>query len=574
MLVVFSENLNSTNSTESAIFPKNIQSAPTTEKYTPASLIQDKNLSDYSIKIAGNDEADLFTECKEAEPEKIFEFFQRKLLEFAFSKENFHYFADGILRAVEKLIENHGERKNLQGLKTHISKFLKADKESTKEYKINQEKFIKSCKNLIKDLYKKAEDDGVSKKDIDHAFLVHAPNNAPNSWGPMQYTNKYLLPDKNKIDFKLNLTPVSVKDTNETGNGITSNDKKSKHLRNCWIQKVSYHNNSSFGFIRNACTNGKKEATEELLAANLKAYPSLVDKLQNGQGSKDNPIPLKLANIQLLSPNLFGGDKNLHSKQMKAITKLQNEKSVELKVDDKSVWVRLESPFLFNFGSNRQHFNQFLNPIFSKCKAENTEPMKNLLGADIANKKNSQNAKLQKFYKSKKGTSTIIDGMNFADGDIEKAAEFFGKDSAVGKYLTDSNNSDKDRKIVFCLAAQIADIWSNDLYYKNSSNPYAIQERLMVILYKLGYSVSINCKSGKDRTGILASYVLPFVVQVENGYIIEPYADITPEQKINILQSMYTSLLITKFNTLLVGFVGTASKVIEKTFGNTKLAKI
>jgi hypothetical protein len=87
-------------------------------------------------------------------------------------------------------------------------------------------------------------------------------------------------------------------------------------------------------------------------------------------------------------------------------------------------------------------------------------------------------------------------------------------------------HSDRDREIVLRLALQIAEIWRSGSYNNNPTNPYAIQERLAVLTHMLGYSVAINCKSGKDRTGIVSAGASTLAAEIAmNGphNIPQPY---------------------------------------------------
>ncbi|MDR1401533.1 MAG: hypothetical protein LBI81_01060 [Puniceicoccales bacterium] len=532
----------------------------------PAKNIFDTD-SSQTLENKINELADAENIQVDAKLKEILDLSVKARKEFAFSQEKFHYFANAILCAANKLIENHSNSPSLQNFKNGISEFLKKDNDT--KHNAVPEKFIQACKKMKKDLFEQAKADEISKTEINEAFFVHAPNTVEGSWNPIEYSCNLLANTSTHRVFQ-KLTPIFVKDKNEEFRGRTSNEESGEHLRNCWTQEVSIEETSAENtmtkpalvFTRSACTNGKDKATKELLAAIVTTDPSFDTTTEY---SAENPFTLKLSSIQLLSPNSFAGDKDLHSKQINGIKAQAEKESTELEVNGKKIFVKIEKPLLFNFGSNWQHFSVLLSPIFSKCKEENTPPMEALLGTDIANKRNNKNKNLQKIYKEIKGSNTAINGMNLTSA----AIGFFGNDCIVGKYLSDEKNSPQDKKIVFCLAAQIANIWHEDLYFKESSNPYAIQEILMILSHKLGYNVSINCKSGKDRTGMLASCVSALAFLLGKGYIGEPFG-ITLEQRINISQSMFPSLLVTTYNTLFTGFK--SSNLLQGTLGDSALA--
>jgi phosphatidylinositol-4,5-bisphosphate 4-phosphatase len=92
--------------------------------------------------------------------------------------------------------------------------------------------------------------------------------------------------------------------------------------------------------------------------------------------------------------------------------------------------------------------------------------------------------------------------------------------------LDNAEVSDADKRVVLQLALQVAYLENSGQCRKNSSNPYAIQSRLCLLLYKLGVAVAYNCKSGKDRTGVnnLEINALAMETVLSGGLVPDPYA--------------------------------------------------
>lgn len=74
----------------------------------------------------------------------------------------------------------------------------------------------------------------------------------------------------------------------------------------------------------------------------------------------------------------------------------------------------------------------------------------------------------------------------------------------VGNFLSNpfiQNDALKNR--VYELATQIVDIYNKGAYASMGNEPYKIVTRLAYMCYLMGMKVAFNCKSGKDRTGMM-----------------------------------------------------------------------
>ncbi|WP_158228999.1 type III secretion system effector inositol phosphate phosphatase [Chitinimonas sp. BJB300] len=70
----------------------------------------------------------------------------------------------------------------------------------------------------------------------------------------------------------------------------------------------------------------------------------------------------------------------------------------------------------------------------------------------------------------------------------------------VGEYLQD-NPHNRDR--VLELARQLKTIWADKSHHKDGGEPYKGAQRVAMLAFEIGAVSCSNCKSGKDRTGML-----------------------------------------------------------------------
>jgi hypothetical protein len=252
---------------------------------------------------------------------------------------------------------------------------------------------------------------------------------------------------------------------------------------------------------------------------------------------------------------------------MKGFQKLSNaEQPIALNIpapDGETVYVRFEPPLLFNFGSNLQQFNPIIRNVFSKSmRKENAASMKALLGNTLG---------APNIAKSKQKTENNFDPKSIDWNKKEKYDEEKKafENSLVGKFLG-SNASAEDKKIVAQLAYQIADIWQSKAYETNASNPYAIQSRLALLTYKLGLSTTLNCKSGKDRTGVANVEInhLALEIAAHNGIVPDPYV-LNDCEKLN-LSEMVTKSGVNHVTRACTGLAG-MKIVLSKRLGFTSI---
>jgi phosphatidylinositol-4,5-bisphosphate 4-phosphatase len=367
-------------------------------------------------------------------------------------------------------------------------------------------------------------------------YYPQALNNNAVGWKTFQQTVPLITERGTAAQFASTLKPAnqmgcfSYLGDNGKPSGVSSTDRNTPHAMNLWeTQVTSPDGQPLFQAIRHGCTRGQESASEEILTACLAqkfGMEELTSRKQERRGTQNNPFPLQLANMQLMTPGGalgIGTDKSLPQKQMEAFRELASrEQPIKLIIptpNGREIFVKLKSPLLFNFGVNLQQFSAATRATLVKdISKKNTQSMETLLGRNII-----ENASIK---------PENFDPRNI---NLNHEKDVFPDDSLVGEFLR-SDASDEQKKIVVQLAHQIADIWRSDQYQTNATEPYAIQSRIALLTYQLGLSTTFNCKSGKDRTGIANIEInhLATETAMNGGIVPVPYQSLDGRARLNL----------------------------------------
>ena len=121
------------------------------------------------------------------------------------------------------------------------------------------------------------------------------------------------------------------------------------------------------------------------------------------------------------------------------------------------------------------------------------------------------------------------------------------------------------------LGQQVKQIWRENSYREEGQDPYKMVSRLSALLYILDGSPVINCKSGKDRTGMHDSATKSLLATAElHGNVRAP--DLPPDGQSRRIQTAFAlhggSLHMQRYNTGLPGYktegVPSLMKLMEK----------
>ena len=391
-------------------------------------------------------------------------------------------------------------------------------------------------------------------------------------------------------------TPIGNYFEYEDGkHGISSRSANtSKHAANVWINKVEAGEGDKnkkplFSAVRFANTRGKKTATKELLLAMaLQSCNFNTQTLFNT--SQNKPYKFSVSNIQLLSPTSnflkkFGFDGDMPFKQMDRIKKLCNgdqiieysngiKRPIYLKPD--------KDPVLFNFGSNDVHYSKFLSLLTNKSKTykRNLESMQTLFGKNFEKDENfPKDSKVgmylanadtaeEKVTKAKELTEAAKEA-------IRKAKETKNDEvaKAAAKKAKAAKEAANNKEIVETLSRQIVNMWKETKGNGYNDDRFGIQSRLSVLLYYLGYQVSFNCKSGKDRTGIMAVESNFIVQKINSTGKVPDYKKGLDDEDKKLLRELYKASGIDQITSSCTGFRGTKISEVNRIGDTTGASK-
>ncbi len=378
--------------------------------------------------------------------------------------------------------------------------------ESSKEKIVN----ILKSRNVSRDLtYKNCQ--------------IKALNYDSNSWKKIEKSIKIKGKNGQNINATISSTPASelgIYTNLKKGQGISSNNRNTDHAMNLWKTEVKTDNGETlFKGLRHGNTRGKESATKEIiLAAALDQYG--LEKLQNS--SEKDVFEVKMGNVQLITDSIIG-DGNLGELQKDSFNNLAG-KIFEIEIKDKDnshkkIRLKLKQPILVNFGMNAQYY-ALDGSLTRSSKGMNSEAFNKLFGENIMKKLK------EKFSKKK---------------EIEKIQKFDFKESEfggeVGNFLKDTSEKNSlNKKKVVNLSNQILYIWVSTNGRGNKENPSAMQTRLAALIFLIGYSISFNCKSGKDRTGALSAEINDLILTMEanDGEPPKPYGKLSDEEKLQL----------------------------------------
>ncbi|WP_337882954.1 type III secretion system effector inositol phosphate phosphatase [Chromobacterium haemolyticum] len=256
-------------------------------------------------------------------------------------------------------------------------------------------------------------------------------------------------------------------------NGVCSaSTTETRHAANLWLSELKDDaDQTRFKGIRHGILSpygvedaqqrqaGALQRATEVATAALFSQPGTLQQALAG-----DTVTLRLTSTALVTPGL-GGESGMLRDQIgawRALTSAPQPLTLQIKNADgelQSVRVNLEVA-AFNFGVNELALK--LGMGHKESDKLNLEALHQLLGPDL-----------------KPGT---------APG------------GWVGDYLA-QNPANKQQ--VEIMALQLQEIWAKQSHRSDSGEPYKAAQRVAMLAFEIGAVPCWNCKSGKDRTGML-----------------------------------------------------------------------
>ncbi|EOE0524798.1 inositol phosphate phosphatase SopB [Providencia stuartii] len=292
-------------------------------------------------------------------------------------------------------------------------------------------------------------------------------------------------------------------DNSYKGKGICSKSaEETTHAVNLWLSEVKDNNQSTlFSGIRHgvlspyalpersaARLQGAKNRAKEVVMAALFAKPELYKRALNHE-----EVTLRIASTSLLT--YLGKEKGMLDDQVAAWKMLNNDGVIKLNIKNEKgeaqeVKVKLDIA-IFNFGVNELAFS--IPKVISQNDNLNKTALAKILGPNYL-------------------INNEVGGW-------------------VGHYLSEHPHASNRYKVEE-LCQQIKEIWKKKSYRYDGNEPYKIAQRIAMLAYEIGAVPCWNCKSGKDRTGMLDAEIKREAINYHQGYrLSKPGAKLTNEEK-------------------------------------------
>ncbi|EMN4129210.1 MULTISPECIES: inositol phosphate phosphatase SopB [Providencia] len=445
----------------------------------------------------------------------------------------FNVSADGLKSISEELNElSHGENRLLnpkeinkaKGFKKYLIRFIHNEMQGH-NHKISLEEVKVLFNNEFKDILNSNE------WKIVETELVY---------GNKKYS--FVLIPASKMKYN-NADNDIFYDCSYQNKGICSKSSdETVHAVNLWVSDVKDdQQNSLFTGIRHGVLSpfslpegsflrkeGAKNRAKEVVIAALYSKPELYKKALNNE-----VVTLRISSTSLLT--YMFGETSMLDDQIFAWDSLNNDPFVHLNIRDekgdlKQVKIKLDIAIL-NFGVNELSLSM-INRV--------SDGISDRLSSCITYKKNN-------LHQLNKSALEKIMGDDYLENN------HLG--GWVGNYLSENPHADNRHKIEI-LCQQIRDIWKNSSYNKDANEPYKMAQRIVMLTYEIDAVPCWNCKSGKDRTGMLDAEIKRETLSYhQNKHLGKPSSKLISEES-QLFQDVLLqsgNLQIQEYNTGLVG---------------------
>ncbi|MES2741359.1 MAG: inositol phosphate phosphatase SopB [Pseudomonadota bacterium] len=330
--------------------------------------------------------------------------------------------------------------------------------------------------------------------------------NLPSAQGPTRYAST-LTPAA-----QMKLGEHNIFETDYHGQGVACGSTKStNHATNLWLSEfhaadgqplfrgVRHGICSPYGLKnKTARQSGALNRAREVATAAL-----FLDQHKLERALQGETVALQLSSTSLVTAVNIAGETEgrQFGEQLKAWHTLGAQQPCVLPIRDgngvlRQVKVKLEVA-AFNFGVNEAALN--LKVGWGDADKQNKQALHTLLGDELH------------------------------PGGIEGGW--------VGRYLS-AQPAHPNAALVAQLSGQIRAIWDHKSHRSDGGEPYKMAQRIAMLSHEIGVVPCYNCKSGKDRTGMLDSELKREAVQLHQGAgLSSPGEKLDPQQQ-NLLRAV------------------------------------
>ncbi|MDR1366823.1 MAG: hypothetical protein LBJ13_02875 [Puniceicoccales bacterium] len=227
-----------------------------------------------------------------------------------FSAENARHYGELMGAIFEKAL-NDSQPQILKNKISELQTIIAGKLSSYSNGEISKEKFL-NCVIAMKKAVIQQLDQLLGKGQGAKCFRQYYPkvtSESTKTWTTFSQTFDLVDREGNQAAVTASLKPAnqmgcfSYLGGPEQPKGVSSLERTTEHAMNLWETEIKSEQSGKplFQAIRHGCTRGQENASREILVACLAQKIGMED-LKNNPGTREQPIPLQLANIQLMTP--------------------------------------------------------------------------------------------------------------------------------------------------------------------------------------------------------------------------------------------------------------------------------
>ncbi len=342
---------------------------------------------------------------------------------------------------------------------------------------------------------------------------------------------------------------------------------QSRNTGHVLYQGVRHGIHSAYGMEGDERKVANMQRAKESLLAALSLRPDL---LQQAFADPEKPVHLDLVSTSLVTPDQvrsgLDNEKIMLADQVEAFSLLTEKQPIALEIidpDGELQVIKLTTRMLrFNFGVNYFAVDPSIPDVlggWGMSDALNRKALEALIG-DPDEKTDFPGGWVMEYIDNSAARLQALES-RVATASPQEAMEISERIETLRKEF----------KIIRQLERQIKTIFQQKLDHKDKEEAYKMPARILLLTHLLKGIPLSNCKSGKDRTGMLDAEVKFLAARCElRGEVPEPGAPLTPEE-----QELWHSILlnsgnleIQEYNTGLQGYKTEDVKSIDKRIGN------